>query len=267
MSKPFLAVLLAVGLAAPCAAESKKKLLLVGTGPDEHPAETHEYLAGLRVLANCLEPVDDIEVTTIQADGAWKEGPELMERADGVVLFLTEGAKWVQFDPKRYEALTKAARRGGGISVLHWGMGTREAEPVEDFVKLTGGCHGGPDRKHGVFESTAKVVDPKHPITAGIGEFKLKDEFYYRLKFVQPEGTVTPLLRVAIDGKAETVAWCWERPDKGRAFGFSGLHFHANWRLPEYRRLVTQGVLWTMRVKVPREKLKVEVNEEDLRLK
>lgn len=267
MSKSLLAIVLALGLAVPCNAESKKKLLLVGTGPDEHPAETHEYMAGLRVLAKCLAPVGEIEVTTARADGAWKEGPELMERADGVVLFLTEGAKWVQIDRKRYEALTKVVKRGGGISVVHWAMGTREAAPVEDFVKLTGGCHGGPDRKHGVFETAAEVADARHPITAGIGEFKVKDEFYYRLKFAQPEGTITPLLRVAIDGKEETVAWCWERPDKGRTFGFSGLHFHANWRLPEYRRLVTQGVLWTLHVDVPREGLNVEVKEEDLRLK
>jgi type 1 glutamine amidotransferase len=267
MSKCYLAAAIFLALTAPCCAGSKKKLLLVGTGPDEHPAETHEYMAGLRVLARCLEPVSEIEVTTIRADGAWKEGPELMERADGVVLFLTEGAKWVQSDPKRYEALTKLAKHGGGISVIHWAMGTREAGPVEDFVKLTGGCHGGPDRKHGVFETTAEAVDPKHAITARIDTFKVKDEFYYRLKFVQPDGAVTPLLRVTIDGKKESVAWCWERPDKGRTFGFSGLHFHANWRLSEYRRLVTQGVLWTMRVNVPHEKLSLEVKEEELRVK
>ena len=63
------------------------------------------------------------------------------------------------------------------------------------------------------------------------------------------------------------VAWCWERPDKGRSFGFSGLHFHANWKLLEYRRLVSQGVLWTLKLPLPRGGLKVEVKDEDLRLK
>src|SRR5262245_21677300 len=33
---------------------ARKKLLLIGQGPDGHPATTHEYMAGLKVLAACL---------------------------------------------------------------------------------------------------------------------------------------------------------------------------------------------------------------------
>ena len=247
--------------------EPNKKLLLVGQGPDGHPVETHEYLAGLRVLAKCLKPVRGVEISTVQADGPWKEGPELIGRADGVVLFLSEGAKWAKADPKRYEALAGLAKRGGGIVALHWALGTREAEPIADFVRLVGGCHGGPDRKYAVVETKLELVDAKHPILAGIADFTAKDEFYYRLKFAQPDRNVTPLLRATIDSKKETVAWCWNRPDKGRSFGFSGLHFHANWRLPEYRRLVSQGVLWSVKMPIPPEGLKVDVAEGDLKLK
>src|SRR2546426_7113456 len=53
-----------------------------------HPVNTHEYMAGLRVLAHCLKKVDGVDVTTVRAEGAWKEGPELIDRSDGVVLFL-----------------------------------------------------------------------------------------------------------------------------------------------------------------------------------
>jgi type 1 glutamine amidotransferase len=247
--------------------EPKKKLLLIGQGPDGHPVETHEYMAGVKLLAKCLQPVAGLEVTTVRADGAWKEGPELIDRADGVVLYLSEGAKWTQMDPKRYEALSKLAKRGGGIVVLHWAMGTREAKPIEDFVKLAGGCHGGPDRKYAVVETKLEPADLKHPVLTGIGAFTAKDEFYYRLKLAPPENVVTPLVHATIDGKKEMVAWAWDRPDKGRSFGFTGLHFHDNWRLPEYRSLVSQGVLWTLKMPIPREGLAVEVKEEDLKLK
>jgi hypothetical protein len=247
--------------------EPKKKLLLIGQGPDGHPAETHEYVAGLRVLTRCLEPVRGLEVTTVRADGPWKEGPELIDRADGVVLYLAEGAKWIQDDPKRHEALARLAKHGGGIVALHWALGTREARPIADFVKLVGGCHGGPDRKYAVVETKLEAADAKHPILSGISDFTAKDEFYYRLKFVEPEKSVTPLLRATIDGKKETVSWCWERPVAGRSFGFSGLHFHANWRLPEYRRLVSQGILWTLKMPIPRDGLAVEVTDVDLKLK
>ena len=98
----LLVCLVLLGLTSPAFAQAKKKLLLVGHPPDGHPPETHEYVAGLRVLAKCLEKVEGLEITQVEAVGAWKDGPELMARADGVVLFVSEGGKWLQTDPERY---------------------------------------------------------------------------------------------------------------------------------------------------------------------
>jgi type 1 glutamine amidotransferase len=60
-------------------------------------------------------------------------------------------------------------------------------------------------------------------------------------------------VNAVIDGEAHTVAWALEREGGGRSFGFSGLHFHENWQLPEYRRLVTQAVLWTLDLPIPKD--------------
>lgn len=268
MRRFLLGLVITLMLAGPSWAQAKKKLLLVSTGPDGHPPATHEYAPGLKVLAKCLESVAGLEVTQVKAVEPWKEGPELLERADGVVLFVTEGAKWIQTDPRRQQALAKVAARGGGLSCIHWAMGTREAQPIDDFLKLFGGCHGGPDRKYREFDAIdVTVAEPGHPIAAGVKDFKIKDEFYYRLKFVKAEKGVQPVLKTTIDGQAETVAWRWERPDGGRSLGFSGLHFHDNWGRVEYRRLVTQGVLWTLKMDVPKDGLAVEVKDEDLKLK
>jgi hypothetical protein len=271
MKHAFFALLLATCVLGPQAwAEgppASVKLLLVGQKPDGHPITTHEYVAGLKVLAKCLKDVPGVEIQNVRADDPWKEGPELIDRADGVVLFLSEGARWMNHDPKRHAALARLAARGGGLAVLHWGMGTKDAANIDACVQLLGGCHGGPDRKYKVLETDAIMADPKHPILSGSKDFRVRDEFYYHLKFAGPEGSITPLLKVTIDGQPETVAWCWERPDGGRSFGFSGLHFHENWRLQPYRRLVAQGVLWTLKRPIPKEGLPVEVTDEDLKLK
>src|SRR5262249_37780976 len=148
----------------------------------------------------------------------------------------------------RYEALSKLAARGGGLSVLHWAMGTKSAEPIEPFLKLFGGCHGGPDRKYQVLETQLTVADPTHPIAAGLDNFRARHEFYYRLKFIARAGSVRPRVTARIDDRDETVAWTWQRPDGGRSFGFSGLHFHDNWQLAPYPRLITQGVKWTLQL-------------------
>jgi type 1 glutamine amidotransferase len=223
-------------------------------------------MAGLKILAKCLKDVPSLEITSVRAEEPWREGPELMARADGVVLYLSEGARWMNQDPKRREALTRVTKRGGSISALHWAMGTKDAKNIDCCLQLLGGCHGGPDRKYKVLETDAAVVDRRQPIMAGIKDFRVHDEFYYRLKFIQAEKGVQPLMRVKIDDQPETVAWCWERPEGGRSFGFSGLHYHENWRLVEYRRLVSQGVLWTLKKPIPKAGMPVEVSEADLKL-
>jgi type 1 glutamine amidotransferase len=182
------------------------------------------------------------------------------------VIFLSEGAKWSQADPRRSDALAQLAARGGGIVGLHWGIGCKAAEPIPNFLKLLGGCHGGDDRKYAVLDTKLEVADPKHPITQGIKDLKVHEELYYRLKFVAPAGSVHPLLSAKIDGRDETVAWSWERPDGGRSFGFSGLHFHDNWRHREYRMLVSQAALWTLGLPIPDDGIDVELPIEALKL-
>lgn len=253
-------------LAVATAQAAPKKLLLVGQGPDGHPPATHEYLAGVKLVQKLLEKQPDLEITVVSANEPWKDGPELLERADGVLLFVSEGGKWLQNDPRRLKALLQVVERGGGVSVLHWGMGTKEAGPIEDCLKLYGGCHGGPDRKYKVLDDAEVAVAADQPCTRGLGNFKVKEEFYYQLKFTKEKG-LTPILTVPIDGQKETVAWTWERPAGGRAFGFSGLHFHDNWSRPEYRRLVAQAVLWTMKLPIPEKGLPVDVPAEALQLK
>jgi type 1 glutamine amidotransferase len=140
-------------------------------------------------------------------------------------------------------------------------MGTKEAEPIAAFVELFGGCHGGPDRKYQVLETNVTIADAKHPITTGIKDFKIRDEFYYKLKFAKGEPVGRAVLRADIDGEKEVVAWSWERADGGRSFGFSGLHFHENWKREEYRRLVSQAVLWAAKVAIPEKGLAVELPE------
>ncbi len=244
----------------------KTRLLLIGQGPDGHPAGTHEFLPGVRILNHCLRQFPDLEAMVVSADEPWSEGPSLLDSADGLVLFVSQGARWLSNDADRLAAMQRFARKGGAMVVLHWGMGTVEAKNIAAFVKLFGGCHGGPDRKHDTLEVTARIPAPNHPVTRGMTDFTVHDEFYYRLKFVQPTSSIFPLVQADIEEKRETVAWAWERGDGGRSFGFSGLHFHRNWRLEPYRRLAVQAVLWALRLPVPDRGIDLEVPEELLDL-
>src|SRR3954471_4122495 len=141
-----------------------KRLLLVSQGPDGHPPGTHEYVAGQKVIAELLAKVPGLEVTTSVADTQWTEVPALLGKCDGVVLFLSEGGKWMNADTRRKEALIRLAERGGGITGLHWAIGNKEAENIDICLKLLGACHGGPDRKYKVFAANVAVAAKDHPV-------------------------------------------------------------------------------------------------------
>jgi len=262
----FVALLLVLALLAPARADEGKptRLLLLAQGPDGHPKGTHEYVAGQTILDKCLRGVPKLERTIVKADGDWPEGPELLAKADGVVLFVSEGAKWIGTNPARRAAFAELAKRGGGLTVLHWGMGTKPPEHIEAFVALFGACHGGPDRKYKFLETQVRIATPDHPATKGLADFTIQEEFYYQLKQL-PDAKLVPLLTADIDGEKPMVAWAWERPDGGRSLGYSGCHYHENWSRPEYRRFISQAVLWTLKLTPPEQGFPAEVGAEDIK--
>ena len=243
-----------------------KRTLMLGQKADSHPKSTHEYMMGCQFIAKYLESHRGIQVVVVQADNPWAEGPELLDGADGAFLFLSEGAKWVSADEHRLAAFQRLAKRGGALACLHWGMGTKDAAPVANYVSLFGGCHGGPDRKYKYSDFAVTPIAGQHPILSGIGPIEVHEEFYYNLKFPASDAGHTKLVRAHIDGVDYPVAWAWERPEGGRSFGFTGMHYHENWKWLEYRRLVVQGILWTLNEPIPSAGLDLPLTETDLAL-
>ena len=246
--------------------EEPRRVLLLAQGPDGHPVAAHEYVAGLKIVKKCLDRVEGIQAEIVLADEPFRDGPQLLDKADGAVLYLSEGAKWLQQDPERLQAFDRLADRGGGLAVIHWGMGCRDAKYIDNFVRLFGACHGGPDRKYAVLTAALEAAPSKHAINAGFQRIELEDEFYFRLKTVKSESPIIPLLRVEIENESQMVAWGWDRPDRGRSFGFSGLHFHKNWEHESYRQFVVRGIAWTLKKPIPEAGFNVEISADDLRL-
>jgi hypothetical protein len=230
------------------AADKPQRVLIVGQSPDGHPPLTHEFMAGARVLHELLQKFPDVQTTVVKADEPWPEGPKLLDECDGLVMLVTQGARWMQTDSNRFAAVKRLAARGGAIVALHWSVGSKDAEYIEGQLNLLGATRGGPQRKYVVSQGDYVRVAPKHPILTGVPDFTAYDEHYYRL---DRRKDIQPLLTVKIEGNDEMVAWAWDRSDGGRSFGFVGLHFHANWQLPVYRRFVVQGVRWALKLPIP----------------
>jgi len=77
-----------------------QKALAHRPGADGHPPQTHEYVAGLKILKKCLEPVEALEIVSVAADEPWKEGRNC---SSGPMAWYSSSvrARMGQNDPKR----------------------------------------------------------------------------------------------------------------------------------------------------------------------
>src|SRR5216110_2226080 len=105
------------------AADQPKRLLIVGQSPDGHPPLTHEFMPGAHVLQELLKTFPDIKTRLVKGDEPWTEGPKLLDDADGLVMLVTQGARWMQTDSNRFAAIKRLAGRRGAIIALHRSVG------------------------------------------------------------------------------------------------------------------------------------------------
>jgi hypothetical protein len=128
---------------------------------------------------------------------------------------------------------------------------------------------------------------PLHPITRGVTPFKVRDEWYFNMRFREGMKGVTPILAAVPDadtmyradgphegnpgvraavarGEAQTVMWASERGEGGRGFGFTGGHFHRNWGDDNFRKIVLNAILWVAKVEVPTNGVQSTVTAADL---
>ena len=252
-------------------AAARRKIVFIA-GADSHGPGEHEYRAGCRLLADHLNrsglPVNAVVVT----DG-WPEDESVLDDA-AAVIFYTDGAD-AHPAVSHLKTLKKMSAAGVGIGCLHWSVEVAAGENGDAFLGMLGGYFEMDWSVNPVWKASLKVAD--HEVTRGISDFPMRDEFYYHMRFREDLDGVTPILtdlppaesldrpdgersgnpavRKAVLERKEpqTILWISGPTGKGagRGFGFTGGHFHENWRNDDYRRVVLNSILWIARVPVP----------------
>lgn len=250
--RTFLRGTLAAGLAPsagmrrPPRPAAPTRVLLIGHKPD-HPPGTHLYLDECAGLARCLRRTEGVEAAV--SDG-WPGDPARLDGLSALVLYSSPGAELL-FAADHARAVERLLDRGVGLTALHWatGIGDSKNEALaERYLNRLGGLFGFGWSGLDVSESRVVRADPDHPVSRGWGDFDLRDEWYLDLKF-HPKAR--PLARVAVKGKDQVVAWTFERAGGGRSFGSTLGHFHENFAVEPFRRLIVNGILWTAGREIP----------------
>jgi hypothetical protein len=298
VSRMFVSLVVLLGISTvvvgTASAAEPKKLVIVA-GKPSHPPRMHEFQAGTKLLAKCLSGRDDLRVETVF--NGWPEQESVFEGAAAVVFYMDGGGghELVKENGRRLKLAESWASKGVGIGCMHFGVEVVANQAGAEFRRMIGGHYEHMFSCNPIWEPDFALF-PEHPITRGVGPFKIKDEWYFHMRFAgdlpghaaatvegtkfQPILVATPpdLVRdgpyvypkgpyphiQANKGRAEAMMWVVERPDGGRGMGFTGGHFHDNWGNSEFRKVVLNSFLWLAGVEVPASGVASEVSPSEL---
>jgi len=253
----------AVEPAAP-APSAPKEILLIGAQKDGHPYRTHEYLPVCELLAKCLKQTPGIEPVVSQG---WPKDAATAAGARSIVLYVPWGAN-VLFDGPHRQQVQQLLDDGAGLVALHWATGAEKDEYGQLWLDQLGAWFHTDFSPLAHLERRLHIADPEHPVARGVSDFRLFDEFYFKLRFAEQ---ARPLATVEFEGSPQTIAWTYTRGGKsgddekaGRSFGFDAGHYHKNFGNDVFRRLVINGILWTAHVDVPAGGARAEITPADL---
>jgi type 1 glutamine amidotransferase len=265
----LVAALCALGLSQGALAADKKIVLIAGV-PSHGPGE-HEHNAGCMLLAKKLNEQPGIKAE-VHRNG-WPADEAAFDGADAVFFYCDGGDAHPGIKPQRLAKLATLMAKGVGFGTCHYGVEVPKGPGGEAWLKWSGGYFETHWSVNPHWDAEFKSF-PTHPITRGVGSFKIRDERYYHMRFPDGMKRVTPILsalppketlnrpdgphsgnpgvRAAVAaGEPQHVMWCTEREDGGRGFGFTGAHFHRNWANDEFRKLVLNALVWIAKADVP----------------
>ena len=271
-------------LAALTASAADKKIVMIAGKPSHGPSE-HEYRAGCLLVQKCLQNVPGIKAEVYTND--WPQDPAAaFQGADAIFIFSTGGGGHPAIKPERLQMLKPLMDKGVGFGCAHYAVEVPKDKGGPEFLEWMGGYFEAYWSVNPHWDADFKSL-PNHPVTRGVKPFKIRDEWYYHMRFPEGMKGVTPILSAvppdatrgregtrsshggnpevfARKGRQEHVMWVFDRPNGGRGFGFTGAHFHKNWGEENFRKVVLNALLWMAKAEVPASGVNCEVTAEDL---
>ena len=263
--------------------DGKPKLVFIA-GKPSHPPRMHEFNAGVQILAKCLKNYPGLELS-VNLNG-WPRDEAVFDGAAGILIYADGGGGHPAVQKDRLAFLGNLMKKGVGLMCAHYGVEVLKDKGGKEFQDWIGGYYEHEFSCNPLWKPEFKEF-PKHPIANGVKPFATEDEWYFNMRF-RPEmkGVTGILTSVPSDktrdgpyvyprgpykhiqeakGRAEHMMWATEREDGGRGVGFTGGHFHSNWKNDEYRKAVLNALVWICKLDVPKDGVESSVSNEDMK--
>jgi type 1 glutamine amidotransferase len=267
------------------AADSPSKRIVFVAGRPSHGPGEHEYRAGCLLLSRCLNQVPGI--TSVVYSNGWPQDVHAFDGADAIVLSCDGANGHIAIQDHHLQALAGLMDKGIGLGCLHWAVEVPKDNGGPQFLDWIGGYFETYHSVNPIWTADFKTL-PRHPVTRGVHPFRIRDEWYYHMRFRDHLEGITPILTAippdrtrgrpgANDpyggnpdvqkhrGEPECTMWVYQRPDGGRGFGFTGAHYHENWGNANFRKVVLNAIVWIAKAEVPPNGVASTVTEEELK--
>lgn len=264
---------------------AEKKIVFIAGRPSHGPGD-HEHRAGCLLLQKCLSGIPG--VTSVVYSNGWPAEPNAFDGASSIVIYSDGGGGHPAIQGDRLKMLGELMKKGVGFGCIHYAVEVPKEKGGKEFLEWMGGYF----ETHwsvNPFWTAEFTKFPDHPVTRGVKPFKMNDEWYYHMRFVENMKGVTPILSalppastlnrpdgphsnnpyvreaVLTNKEPQHLMWVYERVDGGRGFGFTGGHSHKNWANENFRKVVLNAILWITKVEVPPDGVECTLSEEDLK--
>jgi len=240
------------------------KIVLVA-GTPSHSHLEHEFNAGMLLLEKCLRQNAGVEPVVVI--GGWPQDESVFDGARALVFYMDGGVEHPMIQDDRLAKIGALMQKGVGLVCLHYAVELPKDKGGAEFLEWIGGFYDRPYSQNPVNDVAVTQASPQHPISRGWKGFQGRDEWYYKIRFRPGDPRVTPILTTMLPKdtpQREVIAWTVERADGGRGFGFTGAHYHRNWGVPDFRRMVVNAILWSAQVDVPQGGAKCDITPDDL---
>ena len=249
-----LACIVLVGCGRDEAADDAPKKIALIAAAASHGEGHHDWDQDAQFLKQCLDEASNVEslVVDIHYDG-WPQDPRDLDDVDAIV-FLTDGVDLHPLkEPDRRAKIRQLAKKGAGLMFVHYAVDPPEGAGP-DLLEWIGGCYERGYSQNPINTVKVSPVDNDHPISRGCAGYVAEDEWYFDIRFRRDKPHVVPIMTGKLpprNPEDKVLAWALERYDGGRGVGFTGGHFHKNWHMEPFRKLVLNSILWVAKADVP----------------
>jgi len=266
----FVIVTLLIVAAIGSAAEPKRIVLIAGAkshGPEGNGI--HDYAWSARLLKGLLERSalrNQLHVDVIT--NGWPADTRILEAAHSIMIISDgrDGDKYSEAphlaSPANVATMERQIARGCGFMTFHFSTFAPD-QYAPEMLRWSGAYFDWENEGRREWYSAITTIEAEvdllsvdHSVARGVKPFRMKEEFYYNLRFAAPpDPHVTHILAVpALGGRApdgNVVAWARLREDGGRSFGTTCGHFYDNWQNADFRKLILNALVWTAGLEVP----------------